>query len=88
MPQVPILDPGIHVQPGYAPYDSGMADAVFIHDISGKPFMGQVHTHPPHLPPFQLAVRPFPRARHCHAAVLLYRRLARCCMHACKLSMC
>ncbi len=44
MPQVPILDPGIHVQPGYAPYDSGMADAVFIHDISGKPFMGQVRT--------------------------------------------
>jgi hypothetical protein len=84
MPQVPILDPGIHVQPGYAPYDSGMADAVFIHDISGKPFVGQVRTHPSLLPPVHLALQVFPSwaGRDREAALLLSRRLARRCLHA------
>ena len=40
--QVPILDPGIHVKPGYAPYDSGIQQGVFMRDISGQPFVGQV----------------------------------------------
>ena len=39
---VPILDPPIHVQPGYAAYDSGIAADVFLKDITGRPFVGQV----------------------------------------------
>jgi hypothetical protein len=36
------LDPQIHINPGYAPYDSGMQQGVFIKDISGNPYTGQV----------------------------------------------
>jgi hypothetical protein len=40
--QAPIINPQIHNKPGYSAYDTGIADGVFIKDISGKPFMGQV----------------------------------------------
>lgn len=39
---VPILDPGIHIRSGYHAYDSGMAQDVFLRDISGGYYMGQV----------------------------------------------
>ena len=39
---VPILDPCIHIRKGYAPYDSGIARDVFIKDVTGKPYVGQV----------------------------------------------
>ena len=39
---VPILDPPIHVSPGYPAYDSGIANDVFLKDITGRPFVGQV----------------------------------------------
>lgn len=38
---VPILDPGIHIRAGYAPYDSGVAQDVFLRDISGGYYIGQ-----------------------------------------------
>ena len=44
---VPILDPPIHVQPGYAAYDTGIADDVFLKDITGRPFLGQVGSQGP-----------------------------------------
>ena len=47
MLQVPILDPGIHVKPGYAPYDSGIKQGVFMRDLTGQPFVGQVRTELP-----------------------------------------
>ena len=37
-----ILDPPIHIRKGYYPYDSGIKNNVFITDISGKPYVGQV----------------------------------------------
>ena len=36
-----ILDPCIHAKPGYAPYTSGIAQDVFVKDITGKPYLGQ-----------------------------------------------
>ena len=42
MRQVPILNPGIHNRQGYVPYDQGLAQDVFIKDITGKPYVGQV----------------------------------------------
>ena len=39
---VPILDPNIHVNKGYAAYDSGIARDVFVKDITGHPYIGQV----------------------------------------------
>ena len=39
---VPILDPPIHIRKGYEPYDSGIKEDVFMKDISGKPYVGQV----------------------------------------------
>lgn len=39
---VPILDPPIHIKPGYAAYDSGIAQDVFIKDITGNNYIGQV----------------------------------------------
>ena len=39
---VPILDSPIHIQPGYAPYESGIAQDVFMKDLTGRPYVGQV----------------------------------------------
>lgn len=39
---VPILDPPIHIKQGYGPYDSGIAAGVFVKDITGQPYTGQV----------------------------------------------
>ena len=39
---MPILNPGIHNRQGYAPYDQGLAQDVFVKDITGKPYVGQV----------------------------------------------
>lgn len=39
---VPILDPCIHIRKGYAAYDSGIQQDVFLKDVSGKPYVGQV----------------------------------------------
>jgi len=41
---VPILDPPIHIKPGYAAYDTGIAQDVFIKDITGNNYVGQVCT--------------------------------------------
>ena len=37
-----ILDPPIHIKKGYYPYDSGIKENVFMQDITGKPYVGQV----------------------------------------------
>jgi alpha-glucosidase (family GH31 glycosyl hydrolase) len=39
---VPILDPGIALAPGYAPYDDGVAAGVFLRDLTGAPYIGEV----------------------------------------------
>ncbi len=39
---VPIVDPGIKVDPGYPAYDEGLAAKAFINDFTGKPYLGQV----------------------------------------------
>ena len=39
---VPILDPVIHATRGYGPYDDGVAAGVFITDITGAPYVGQM----------------------------------------------
>lgn len=39
---VPIVDPGIKVDPGYPAYDQGLAAHAFINDATGQPFLGQV----------------------------------------------
>ncbi len=49
---VPILDPCIHIRKGYAPYDSGIADDVFIKDVSGEPYVGQLWPGASHWPDF------------------------------------
>ena len=36
-----ILDPCIHAKSDYAPYTSGIAQDVFVKDITGKPYLGQ-----------------------------------------------
>lgn len=39
---VPILDPVIRATRGYAPFDDGLASNVFITDITGSPYIGQM----------------------------------------------
>ena len=39
-----ILDPCIHVSQNYTPYTTGIAQDVFVKDITGKPYLGQVRT--------------------------------------------
>lgn len=40
--QAPILNAQIHIKPGYPAYDQGILEDVFIKDITGKPYAGQV----------------------------------------------
>ena len=40
---VPIVDPGIKVDPGYPAYDQGIAAKAFISDFTGNPYLGQVN---------------------------------------------
>ncbi len=47
---VPILDPNIHIRKGYAPYDSGIKQDIFMKDVSGKPYVGQVSFTCAHYP--------------------------------------
>lgn len=42
---VPILDPGIPVLPGYKPYDEGIDRDIFIRDVTGQPYIGEVSLH-------------------------------------------
>ena len=39
---VPIVDPGILIDPGYPAYDEGLKDDIFVKDASGQPYHGQV----------------------------------------------
>jgi hypothetical protein len=39
---VPILDPGIPPLSGYAPYEDGLKRGVFISDVTGQPYIGEV----------------------------------------------
>merc|ERR1711964_956008 len=50
---VPIIDPGIMVAKGYAAYDDGVAQGVFIMDLGGQdPYIGQVWPGPTHFPDY------------------------------------
>jgi hypothetical protein len=62
---VPILDPPIHVSPGYAAYDSGIADDVFLKDITGRPFVGQVPYFGSLIVLHHLCFNPLAQHQHC-----------------------
>lgn len=49
---IPIIDPGIMIQSGYDAYDSGVKDDIFIKDISGGNYLGQVWPGPTFFPDF------------------------------------
>lgn len=49
---VPIVDPAIKVEPGYAPYDSGTRDDVWMRDATGQPLLGRVWPGTVHWPDF------------------------------------
>ncbi|KAL4423393.1 hypothetical protein ABPG77_004324 [Micractinium sp. CCAP 211/92] len=51
---VPIVDPGIKVDPGYAPYDEGIKEDVFMRGVDGKPYLGWVWPGACHFPDFFL----------------------------------
>jgi hypothetical protein len=38
----PIFNPGISVQSGYRAYEEGSAEGVWIKDVNGNPYKGQV----------------------------------------------
>ena len=44
---VPILDPGIPLLPGYAPYEEGIQQEVFLRDITGSPYIGEARLWSP-----------------------------------------
>ncbi|KAK9804037.1 hypothetical protein WJX73_006346 [Symbiochloris irregularis] len=49
---VPIVDPGIMVDPEYDAYNKGLAADIFIKEGSGEPYKGQVWPGPTHWPDF------------------------------------
>ena len=38
---VPIVDPGILIDPDYAPYEEGIRDGIFLRDAAGGNYVGQ-----------------------------------------------
>jgi alpha-glucosidase len=56
---VPILDPGVKVEPGYPVYDEGIAREVFCRNPAGRPYVGFVWPGQTHFPDFS---RPEARA--------------------------
>lgn len=51
---VPILDPGVGVEPGYHAYESGMKQGAFCQTPEGEPFVGFVWPGRTHFPDFSL----------------------------------
>lgn len=49
---VPIIDPGIMVESGYDAYDKGVKQDIFVKDLSGNYYLGQVWPGPVHFPDF------------------------------------
>ena len=47
-----ITDPGIPLHPGYQPFDQGQDMDIFIKDINGDPYLGQVWPGPVYYPDF------------------------------------
>lgn len=47
-----MTDPGIKIDPGYAPYEQGLKAGIFIKDVDGKPYVGKVWPGPVHFPDF------------------------------------
>lgn len=43
---VPIVDPGIAIDPDYAPYTEGIRDDIFLKDATGGNYVGQVILSP------------------------------------------
>ena len=39
---MPIIDPVIHIKQGYAAYDAGIEADVFMKDVAGDNYVGQV----------------------------------------------
>ena len=40
--QFPIVNAQMHKRPGYAPYDQGIKEDVFVKDVTGSPYVAQV----------------------------------------------
>ena len=40
--QFPIVNTQMHIRQGYPPHDSGIQEDVFIKDVTGQSFVGQV----------------------------------------------
>jgi alpha-D-xyloside xylohydrolase len=49
---VPIVDPGIMTYEGYEAYDRGVREGLFIKDVQGNNYLGQVWPGPTHYPDF------------------------------------
>ncbi len=49
---IPIIDPGVKIEPGYLPYDSGLEKKVFCQNKDGTPFVGAVWPGLVHFPDF------------------------------------
>lgn len=49
---VPIVDPGIMVYPGYEAYDRGVREGLFVKDLTGGNYLGQVWPGPTYFPDF------------------------------------
>jgi alpha-glucosidase (family GH31 glycosyl hydrolase) len=47
-----MTDPGIKIDPGYAPYEQGLKDGIFVKDVDGKPYVGKVWPGLVHFPDF------------------------------------
>ncbi|MCL5677120.1 MAG: glycoside hydrolase family 31 protein [Firmicutes bacterium] len=49
---VPIIDPGVKAEPGFAVYDEGLARRAFIEEAPGRPHVGEVWPGPAVFPDF------------------------------------
>lgn len=49
---IPIIDPGIKIDPDYDAYNDGLRDDVYLKDVTGEPYVGSVWPGPVHFPDF------------------------------------
>lgn len=49
---VPIIDPGIMTKSGYDAYETGLKRGIFVKDMTGSPYLGQVWPGPTYFPDF------------------------------------
>jgi len=65
----PIFNPGISTSKGYRAYEEGTSEGIWIKDVNGKPYIGQVRLHSAVWPPGSATDQPAGMIPSCYVGV-------------------